>query len=89
MITLFNRKKLLIDISDTECNRVKEILKLINIEFRYKALKSESTVSRMTDVTVGSHYAIPFSSKQDNVTFVHYIYVKRKDYKIAKELCDL
>jgi hypothetical protein len=89
MITFLNRKKLLTDISDAECNRVKEVLKLAKIEYKYKTSKSESVVSRMMDVSVGSHYAIPFSSKKDNVSFVHFIYVKRKDYKKAKKLCKI
>ncbi len=86
MVTIFNRKKLFVDISQVECNRVKQILKTANINYFYKTVKSSPITSRISDVGASQHYAMPFNNKSDNSTFVYYIYVRRKDYKDSKEL---
>jgi len=86
MVLIFNRRKLLIDISQVECNRVKQILKEANIEYFYKTVKSAPNASRFGDVTAQSRYAMSYSTKRDNTSFVYYIFVKRSDYKKAKTL---
>jgi len=86
MVLIFNRKRLLVDISQVECSRVKQILKSTNIEYQYKTVKNAPSSSLRSDVAAGAHYSLGYSNYDNNIIFVYYIYVKRKDYKRAKEL---
>lgn len=85
-MNIFNRKRLLVDTSQVECNRVKQILKQNGIEYYYKTSKSAPMSSVRSDVAAGSHYALPYSTTENNINFVYYIFVRRKDYQAAKEL---
>ncbi|MDF2537938.1 MAG: hypothetical protein K0S76_959 [Herbinix sp.] len=86
MITIFNRKRLLIDISQVECNRVKQILKTENIEYYYKTVLNSPMMSRRMDVSAQAKNAFAYREKRDHTQFVYYIYVKRKDHKRARKL---
>lgn len=86
MVMFLNRKRLLVDMSQVECNRVKVILKSADIEYQYVTAKSAPLSSLQSDVAAGSRYALPYSRNENNITYVYYIYVKRKDYKRAKKL---
>jgi hypothetical protein len=86
MVLLFNRRKLFMDISQVECYRVKQILQREKIEYYYKTVKNTSNLSRLGDVGAQARYAMSYSTKRDNASFIYYIYVKRKDYSRAMKL---
>jgi hypothetical protein len=86
MVTIFNRKRLLADISQEECGRVKQILITENIEYYYKTVRSAPNMSRRMDVSSQSAFGLAFRTERDATSFIYYIYVKRKDYKRAMEL---
>ncbi|MDF2544473.1 MAG: hypothetical protein K0S47_4191 [Herbinix sp.] len=83
MITIFNRKKLMADISQIECNRVKQLLKEANIDYYQKAIKNAPSMSRYSDTIATSRVAMAY---KDRTNFVYYIYVRKVDYTKARQI---
>jgi hypothetical protein len=86
MITIFNRKKILVEVSEIECARVEKVLNQAGIEKYCKVLRNKSVRSCKQDIMSQARYGFPYKSGETHVNYVYYIYVRRKDYKRAEQL---
>ena len=82
MLTLFNRKELLITFSVAEQNRVRDILAQHRIDYRVRVVNPSA---RSTFVDVGRSRTGSFGINPD-CAYQYYIYVHRKDYDRARSL---
>lgn len=86
MITLLNRKTVLIDISLTECRRIENILKDAKIAYKINT-KNFVNSDRNFEVRMGYNYTLPYKSNEKNGgNFIYYVYVSLMDYKRAKAI---
>lgn len=83
MITIFNRRKLLVDISQRECNRVRMLLKENGIEYHCVTSVTDDGLSRLSNMKAGMDLNQSYSSQSN---YIYYIYVHRKDYQKAKRI---
>lgn len=89
MFRLIYNKRLLVDSSAEEFARVKANLEKANIPFYVRTVKSSPTILQGSHAAAYKRYAMSYTPQKDYVTYVYYIYVKRKDYEKAKEIGDL
>lgn len=83
MITILNRKKLMLDISSTEVTRVTEILKKNNIPYYLKTTRSNTIMGAIWDVNLQHKWNQTNSVTQKQAKYIYTIYVKKKQYKEA------
>ena len=85
---LIYNKKLLVDSSAEEFANVKARLKKANIPHYVKTIKSAPTIIQGSYAGSYQKYNLSYSPDKDHISYVYYIYVKKKDYIRAKELSD-
>lgn len=78
------RKRLMIDSDQREMARVKEILDKSDIPYTLKTLKEASSVTRGFESYARLNYALSYSNSS---RFTYVIYVRKKDFAKANELC--
>lgn len=90
MLTLFNRKKLLTDVSSEEIARVIEILKQNHLEYEIVSKRNQSTYAMHAraqhGIRAGFGDARVVSDCIGPVSFVYHIYVRGKDLAKAQNL---
>ncbi|HPZ51875.1 MAG TPA: hypothetical protein PLI11_03065 [Clostridia bacterium] len=84
MFRLIYNKKLLVDSSAEEFARVRANLDEKNIPCYIKTVKSSPTILQSSYAQSYQRYAMSYSPAKDHVSYVYYIYVKRKDYDKAR-----
>lgn len=77
MLTIFNRKQLLVDFDLSTVAQAREILNLNNIPLHFCKKRGEDRVAYATGASSG---------RSDARTYVYMLYVRRKDYERAKQL---
>jgi len=85
MITVLNRKNLIALSDSKELADIRLKLKNKNIPFEVKTTRSRSAFGIGIDVKTYSatHINQPYSEKNQHISFIYYIYVRKKDYLIA------
>ena len=90
MLTLFNRKKLLTDVSSEEISKVIEILKQNRLEYEVVSKRNQSTYAMQArarhGMRTGFGDARVVSDCIGPVSFVYHIYVRGKDLARARNL---
>lgn len=83
MITIFNRRKLLVENSAQEAARVTELLKIHKIPYEIKTTRSQNIMNLMigANMATGRGYG-----GINSITYCYSIYVQRKDYHAAGKL---
>lgn len=88
MVTIFNRKKLLTDTSAEQLVNTKSKLDRAGITYFVKTKTSRSALGRGIDARIIMR--TPTMYRVDPpVTYVYYLYVKRKEYERAKQVADM
>lgn len=88
MFRLVYNKKILVDSSAEEFARVKANLEAMNIPFYIRTVKSSPTIIQSSYAQAYQKYALSYSPTKDHVSYVYYIYVRRKDYDRARKALD-
>lgn len=92
MITIFNRSRLLADSSSETAAKVREALKAARIPYYMKTVQNHTGLGRAihAGAGVGTYRGgMPASSFSDQMSYVYFIYVRKKDLARAKEICDI
>ena len=92
MITIFNRSKLLADSSSETAAKVRETLKAARIPYYMKTVQNHTGLGRAihAGAGVGAYRGgMPASSFSDQMSYVYFIYVRKKDLARAKEICHI
>ena len=92
MITIFNRSKLLADSSSETAAKVREALKAARIPYYMKTIQNHTGLGRAihAGAGVGAYRGgMPASSFSDQMSYVYFIYVRKKDLIRAKEICHI
>ena len=92
MITILNRSKLLADSSSETAAKVRETLKAAGIPYYMKTVQNHTALGKAihSSVGVGAYKGgMPASSFSDQISYVYMVYVRKKDYEKAKEICQL
>ncbi|MDD4840136.1 MAG: hypothetical protein PHE93_05685 [Clostridia bacterium] len=86
MITIFNRVKVITDTQSEEIAKDKVLLKNAGIKFEVKTIRPRGYVGITMDVKVQQKFNQPYSHTLDNIPYVYYIYVARRDSEAAKKV---
>ena len=92
MVTILNRKRLLADSSSETAAKVREALKAAGIKYFMKTVQNSTALGKAIHTNIGARTygsGMPSSSYSDQVSYVYMVYVSRKDYARAKDLCHL
>ena len=92
MVTILNRVKLFSDSSAEEAARVREALKAAGIGYFMKTVQNHTAMGKAIHSRVGVGVyggGMPASGFSDQISYVYFIYVRRKDLAKAKEICGL
>ena len=92
MITILNRKRLLADSSSEAAAKVREALKAAGIPYAMRTVQNHTALGKAihSSVGVGAYKGgMPASSFSDQISYVYMVYVRKKDYEKAKEICQL
>ena len=92
MITVLNRKKLVAESSGEMAAKVRETLKTAGIPYATKTVQNHTALGKAihSGAGVGAYRGgLPSSAFADQTSYVYFIYVRKKDYEKARELCHL
>lgn len=92
MITVLNRKRLLADSSSEAAAKVRETLKSAGIPYAVKTVQNHTALGKAvhSGVGVGAYRGgMPASAFSDQISYVYFVYVRKKDYDRAKQLCQI
>ena len=90
MITIFNRSRLLADNSSETAAKTREALKAARIPYYMKTVQNHTGLGKAihSGIGVGAYKGgLSASSFSDQISYVYFIYVRRKDLAKAKEIC--
>jgi hypothetical protein len=83
LITFFNKKILVTESNPIELARVRELLNNVEIPYAEKTVTSRGSIGRNIDSNIRSDFNQAYSS---NLTYINYLYVRKKDYVSAKSI---
>ena len=92
MITILNRSRLLADSSSETAAKTRETLKAAGIPYYMKTVQNHTALGKAIHAGVGVgafRGGMPASSFSDQISYVYFIYVRRKDLDRAKQLCHI
>ncbi len=92
MITVLNRKRLLADSSSEAAAKAREALKSAGIPYAVKTVQNHTALGKAvhSGVGVGAYRGgMPASAFSDQISYVYFVYVRKKDYDRAKQLCQI
>lgn len=84
MVTIWNRKRLMLDTDPQELARAKEALKRNGIEFHVKTTVSENVLSRSFNAKAAERLVRTYSTMETQ-TYIYYLYVRRRDFARARK----
>ena len=84
MVTIFNRKELIVTNDPMGLARVKLLLDEANIEYSVNTKANRGVRGRSLEVSTYKGVNLPYSGKEINHTY--YLYVRKKDYTRAEEI---
>jgi len=86
MVTIFNRKKLLVESSGQEIARVNDLLKEKGIEFLNVTKRNSNIAIDGNASMMASKTGVGYSGMAGPAQYTYFIYVKRKDFDRALEV---
>jgi len=86
MVTIFNRRKLVLDSSSQEIARVRGILEDNKIEFLTVTKRNSNTVLDGNSAMMAASRGVGYSAMREPAKYTYYVYVKKQDYNRAVEL---
>ena len=92
MITVLNRKRLLADSSSETAAKVRETLKAAGIPYAMRTVQNHTALGKAIHSGAGMgayRGGMPASAFSDQLSYVYFIYVRRKDFEKARTLCRL
>lgn len=92
MVTILNRSKLLSDSSAETAAKAREALKAAGIQYYMKTVQNHTALGKAIHSGVGVGVyggGMASSSFSDQVSYVYFLYVRRKDLARAREVCGL
>lgn len=92
MITIFNRRRLLADSSGETAAKAREALKAAKIPYFMKTVQNHTGLGKAIHTNIGMGAfkgGMPASSFSDQISYVYFIYVRKKDLAKAKEICHI
>ncbi len=92
MITIFNRGRLLADSSSEAAAKAREALKAAGIPYFMKTVQNHTGLGKAIHAGIGAGVykgGMPASSFSDSISYVYFIYVRKKDLARAREVCGL
>ncbi|MBP3892182.1 MAG: hypothetical protein J6D29_08405 [Solobacterium sp.] len=92
MIWFLNRKELFVDSSSEAAAQVWTTLKENGIPYEMRTKQNTTTLGKNIHYSMGARFAgggMGGSAFADNPQYVYTIYVRKKDYEKAVELCHL
>ena len=92
MITPFNSVRLIQDSSAEAVANVRGALKAGGIPFSVRTRQSRAAIGRALDARAGMRAyggGMSASSFSDQISYVYFLYVRKKDLEKARKLCNL
>ena len=92
MITILNRARLLADSSSETAAKAREALKAAGIPYDMRTVQNHTALGKAihSGAGVGAYGGGMAASRfSDEISYVYFIYVRRKDLEKAKEICRL
>ena len=92
MITILNRSRLLADSSSETAAKAREALKAAHIPYYMKTVQNHTGLGKSihAGVGVGAYKGgLSASAFSDQISYVYFIYVRKKDLARAKEVCQI
>ncbi len=92
MITILNRSRLMADSSSEAAAKAREALKAAKIPYYMKTVQNQTGLGKAihSGVGVGAYRGgMPASAFSDQIGYVYFIYVRKKDLARAKEVCQI
>ena len=92
MVTILNRSKLLSDSSAETAAKAREALKAAGIQYYMKTVQNHTALGKAihTRAGVGAYGGgMSASSFSDQISYVYFLYVRKKDLEKARKLCNL
>lgn len=86
MVTIFNRKKLLVESSGQEIARVRGVLEEKGIEFLTVTKRNSNVMFDGKASMMAAGKGLGYSAMAGPALYIYFIYVKRKDFDRALEL---
>lgn len=87
MVSIFNRRLLVTDISSEEITRVTNILAENNIDFFLRTIRNTNIFMQTRYVEKQIKFNQVYNNEEGaHLKFVYRVYVKRKDHKIAMSI---
>lgn len=87
VITFFNRKKLLVDISSEEIANIREKLEANEIKYNLNTKRNSNILLDIIHSDMAARAKLPYSYTEEKMKYYYVIYVRKKDYAKAKKLC--
>ena len=90
MITILNRKRLLADSSGETAAKAREALKAAGIPYNMKTVQNHTALGKSIHAGAGVgafRGGMPASSFSDQISYVYFIYVRKKDLEKARQIC--
>ena len=86
MVTIFNRKKLLVESSGQEVARVRGVLEEKGIEFLTVTKRNSNIMIDGKSAMMAAGKGLGYASMSGQAQYIYFIYVKRKDFDRALEV---
>ena len=90
MITILNRSRLLADSSSETAAKAREALKAAHIPYYMKTVQNHTGLGKSIHAGVGAYKGgLSASAFSDQISYVYFIYVRKKDLARAREICHI
>ena len=92
MVTILNRARLMTDSSSEAVAKAKEALRAAGIQYFLKTVQNHTALGKAihTRAGVGAYGGgMSASSFSDQISYVDFLYVRKKDLEKARKLCNL
>lgn len=92
MVTILNRTRLVVESSGEAAAKVKDALRAAGIQYYMKTVQNHTALGKAihTRAGVGAYGGgMSASSFSDQISYVYFLYVRKKDLEKARKLCNL
>ena len=92
MVTILNRARLIADSSGEAVAKAKDTLRAAGIQYFMKTVQNHTALGKAihSGAGVGAYRGgMSASSFSDQISYVYFLYVRKKDLEKARKLCSL
>ena len=92
MVTILNRARLIADSSSEAVAKAKDTLRAAGIQYFMKTVQNHTALGKAihSGAGVGAYRGgMSASSFSDQISYVYFLYVRKKDLEKARKLCNL